>query len=272
MDTLTTVSVADFAAAIDKHIRPASFPIAVKMVRPGEPLPPKVRRPAADLGFQTAICQGFALARRYGWPIAIGVDDLSCPLAKAVFGFTPRVDFFEEGHACAGMYTATPAAGAMTEAAVDKFGYRQYEYIVLAPLHRCDFVPDVVLIYGTSAQVMRLVTAALWKTGGRLEASFSGRIDCADAVITTMQKDKPNVILPCYGDRVFAQTEEHEMAFSVPVSWMADIMEGLEGTHKGGIRYPIPNFLRYTAQYPPHYNTLTEKLDQARAEAEGGES
>ncbi len=266
MMTATQVSVSQFAAAIDKHIRPATFPIAVKMVRPGEALPPKTRRPAADMGFQTAICQGFALARRYGWPIAIGVEDLSCPLAKAVFGFAPRVDFYEQGHACAGMYTATPAAGAMTEAAVDKFPYRAYEYIVLAPLHRCSFEPDVVLIYGTSAQVMRLVTAALWKTGGRLEASFSGRIDCADAVITTMQKDKPNVVLPCYGDRVFAQTEEHEMAFAVPASWFGEIIEGLEGTHQGGIRYPIPNFLRYTGQYPEHYNVLNEKLDEARGE------
>lgn len=261
-----TVDVARFAAAIDQHIRPATFPVAIKMVRPGETLPPKVRRPASDLGFQTAICQGFALARRYGWAIAIGVDDLSCPLAKAVFGFAPLVDFFEAGHACAGMYTATAAAGAITEAAVDKFSYRQYDYIVVAPLHRCTFEPDVVVIYGTAGQIMRLVTAALWKTGGRLEASFSGRIDCADAIITTMQQGEPQVILPCYGDRVFAQTEDHEMAFSVPVAKMADIVEGLEGTHKGGIRYPIPSFLRYTGQYPDHYNVLNEKLDAARAE------
>jgi uncharacterized protein (DUF169 family) len=262
------VSVADFAAAIDQHIRPGTFPVAIKMLRPGEALPDKVRRPAADLGFQTAICQGFALARRYGWSLAIGVEDLSCPLAKAVFGFAPLVDFFEAGHACAGMYTATPDAGAMTEAAVDKFPYRQFEYIVLAPLHRCNFTPDVILIYGTSAQVMRLVTAALWKTGGRLETSFAGRIDCADAVITTMRTGRPNVVLPCYGDRVFAQTEEHEMGFTVPLASLGDIIEGLEGTHKGGIRYPIPNFLRYTAQYPPHYNTLNAQLDEARREAE----
>lgn len=267
--TSQTINLSEFAAAIDKHIRPATFPVAVKMVRPGEELPAKVRRPGADMGFQTAICQGFAIARRYGWPIAIGVEDLSCPLAKAVFGFAPMVDFFQAGHACAGMYTATPAAGAMTEAAVDKFAYGQYRYIVLAPIHRCNFEPDVVLIYGTPGQVMRLVTAALWKTGGRLETSFSGRIDCADAVITTLRRQEPNVILPCYGDRVFAQTEDHEMGFTVPASKMAEIMEGLEGTHKGGIRYPIPSFLRYTGQYPDHYNTLNEKLEAARTQVEG---
>jgi len=35
------------------------------------------------------------------------------------------------------------------------------------------------------------------------------------------------------------------------------MIEGLEGTHKGGVRYPIPAFLRYTAQYPPHYDKLS---------------
>ncbi len=263
--TAPPMTVAEFAAALDQHIRPATFPVTIKMLVPGEPLPPKTRRPT-EMGFQTAICQGFALARRYGWPIAIGVEDLSCPLAKAVFGFAPLVDFYEQGHACAGMYTATPAAGAMTEAAVDKFPYRRYEHIVVAPIQRTNFDPDVILVYGTPGQVMRLVTAALWKTGGRLAASFSGRIDCADAVITTMQTQQPQVVLPCYGDRVFAQTEDHEMAFALPVATMADIVEGLEGTHKGGIRYPIPSFLRYTGQYPDHYNVLNDKLDDARAE------
>jgi hypothetical protein len=49
------------------------------------------------------------------------------------------------------------------------------------------------------------------------------------------------------------------MAFSLPGSKMGELVEGLEGTHKGGIRYPIPSFLRYTPQYPPHYGEL-EKI------------
>jgi hypothetical protein len=37
---------------------------------------------------------------------------------------------------------------------------------------------------------------------------------------------------------------------------MQELVEGLEGTHKGGIRYPIPAFLRFTPQYPNHYYEL----------------
>ncbi|MSP14299.1 MAG: hypothetical protein EXR62_15260 [Chloroflexi bacterium] len=85
-----------FRQAIDEHIRPQTFPTAIRMVVEGEDLPPKVRRPAQDLGFQTAICQGFSIARRYGWNIAIGVEDLSCPLAKTVFGLAPRLPYYED--------------------------------------------------------------------------------------------------------------------------------------------------------------------------------
>ena len=87
-----------------------------------------------------------------------------------------------------------------------------------------------------------------------------------DVVITTMQTQKPNVILPCYGDRVFAQTEDNEMGFTVPAAKFGEMIEGLEGTAKGGIRYPIPSFLRYTGQYPDHYNVLDEKIEAARAD------
>ncbi|RME42062.1 MAG: hypothetical protein D6791_18635 [Chloroflexi bacterium] len=257
-----------FAEALQKHLRPASFPVAIKMLKEGEPIPDRVKRPAQDLGFQSAICQGFAIARRYGWPIAIGRDDLSCPLAKAVFGFAPMLDYYQEGHACAGMYTETPEAGQRTEAATPKFEYGEYQYIVLAPIHRCTFEPDVVLIYGTPGQVMRLVTAALWQRGGRIASSFSGRIDCADAVIETMKTGEPQVILPCYGDRIFAQTEDHEMAFAVPAARMDELIAGLEGTHKGGVRYPIPSFLRYTGKFPPTYEKMNELWTAQEAESE----
>ena len=61
---------------------------------------------------------------------------------------------------------------------------------------------------------MRLLQAALWQKGGYLTSRFSGRLDCADIVVETMQTGKPQIILPCYGDRIFAQTEDSEMAFS----------------------------------------------------------
>ncbi|PYN44042.1 MAG: hypothetical protein DMD95_12045, partial [Candidatus Rokuibacteriota bacterium] len=89
----------------------------------------------------------------------------------------------------------------------------EYATLLVAPLDRTTFEPHLVCIYANPAQVMRLTQAALWKRGGKLTSSFGGRIDCSEIIVTTMRTDQPQVILPCSGDRIFGQTQDHEMAF-----------------------------------------------------------
>jgi uncharacterized protein (DUF169 family) len=161
------------------------------------------------------------------------------------------------------MYTQSETAGARTESEVPRFSFREYAFFVCGPLSRFDAVPDVVIQYGNAAQVMRLMQAALWREGGYLTSRFSGRLDCADLVIETLNTGKPQVILPCYGDRVFAQTDDSEMAFSFPWSWTERMVEGLAGTHKGGVRYPIPAYLRFTPTFPAHYAKMHELWQKA---------
>jgi len=249
---------------IEKFVRPQTFPLGIRMAKPGEPLPEKVRRPAQDMGIKVAICQTFSIARRYGWALAVGRDDLSCPLAKTAFGFEQVLPYYAEGNLACGMYTATPEAGAQTEAEVPKFALGEFERIIIAPLGRATFEPHVVLVYANAAQVM-LVAAALYQRGGRIHSSFSARLDCADAVIETMHTGRPQVILPCYGDRIYGQTEDHEMAFTVPWAAAVDLVAGLQGTHQGGVRYPIPAWLRYTGEFPEKYRRLDVLWEEGRA-------
>ena len=124
------------------------------------------------------------------------------------------------------------------------------------------------MVYANPAQVMRLTQAALWKSGGRLASSFQGRIVCADIIVTTMQTGQPQVILPCSGDRIFGQTQDHEMAFTIPWARMGEIVEGLEGTHRGGIRYPITQFMEYEAKLPAKYMEVNRLWDVERGKAE----
>ncbi len=248
----------ELAAHIEKHIRPATYPVAVKMVRPGEELPKKAKRPKSDLGFETAICQAIGLARRYGWTLAVSSEDISCPITKAFFGFEERVPYLTEGHACAGMYTATAEAGAKTEAAIPHFKHGEYQYLVCGALSRADYDWDAVVVYANPAQVLRLVTAALYQGGGVMQSQTAGRVDCADLIIGAMQTGECQYVLPCYGDRIFGGTTDEEMAFSLPRAKAAQLVEGLEGTHKGGIRYPIPAFLRFTGEFPESYRKLED--------------
>lgn len=244
--------------ALTRYIRPATFPLAARMVPKGEELPPRIKRPYRDLGEKVTICQVIGMARHYGWAMFMGAEDASCPIQRTVFGLEPMTEYYSEGHLCAGMYTATPELGRKTEAAVARLGYGDYDGTLVAPLERAAFSPDVFVIYGNSAQVMILVAAWLYHRGGELTSSFTARADCSDIIIRTIQKDAPQVILPCNGDRVFGQTEDWEMAFTAPARCIDEIVDGLAKCHQGGIRYPIPKWLRYTPKYPDHYAKLDE--------------
>ncbi len=255
---------------LDQHlwlyVRPQTFPLGIRLVGRDEAFPSKARRPKRDLGIQVAICQAIGMARRYGWTLAVGYEDIACPLTYIPFGFSREVSFSTEGYACAGIYTDTPEAGARTEAVVPRLEHGRYQGLVVGPLARIDFEPHVFAVYGNSAQVMRLVQGALYRRGGALSSCSTGRLDCSEIVIRTFQEAKPQFILPCSGDRIFGLTADDEMIFAAPYSWAQEIVEGLEGTHRGGIRYPIPLFMRFQPSFPAQY----EELRAAIASSEGG--
>ncbi|MGC8873930.1 MAG: DUF169 domain-containing protein [Chloroflexia bacterium] len=256
------------SAALERYLRPASFPVGLKLLDHEEEIPARVRRPLRDLGIRVATCQLWAIARRYGWTLGATREDLACPPGKIVLGLEPAVPYYLEGHVCEGMYTATAEAGARTEAETPRFPYGQHRALLAAPLARMPVEPDVVLVYGNPAQMVLLVAAALYRQGGRLEGSFSARLDCADILPGTLQAGRPQVILPCYGDRIFGQTQDHEMAFALPAEKLPHLLEGLEGLHQGGVRYPIPSFLRYAPRFPESYEQLEALWAQGRASAE----
>jgi MtaA/CmuA family methyltransferase len=238
---------------LQTYIRPQTFPVAIRMMRPDEPVPDRARRPARDFKKLSMNCQVIDMARRYGWTLVLTREDSICSLGIAALGFEKPTHLHNSGTLCEGMYTESKEAGQRSEAAIDRFKEGEFGALLVAPLDRASFEPDLVCVYANPAQVMRLTQAALWKRGGKLASAFGGRVVCADIIVTTMRTDRPQVILPCSGDRIFGQTQDHEMAFTIPWSQMEEIIDGLRGTHAGGIRYPITQFMEYEAKLPPRY-------------------
>ena len=247
---------ATLVAQLEKYLRVHTFPLGIRSFRPGEALPEKVKVPSKHLGIKVAICQAISIARRYGWTMAVGKDDISCPIAKAVFGFEERNEYYTSGKLADGMYASCSEAAAKFEDALAKFEEGEYSYVVAGPLGRIKYVPDTVLVYGNSAQVLMLLSACLHKKGGSLTSEFSGRGDCSDIVIRGKRTGEPQVILPCHGDRTFGLTGDDEMAFTFPFAMGEEVAQGLEKLHAGGVRYPVPTYLRFEAQYPKSYQEL----------------
>ena len=246
------IDVKEVEQALQTYIRPLTFPLAIKMLRSEEEIPEKTRRPFQQMKLKVAICQGWGMARKLGWVVALGKEDMQCALGAAPFGFFENIEMFNEGKLAAGMFTNSKEAGKKEEDLVDRFEYGQYSHILVAPLNRTSFQPDLLLIYGNPAQIMRLIQGALYCEGGSVQSSSLGRLGCA-SIITVMKEDECRYSVPGNGDRIFGMTQDAEMTFMIPASKIDAVLEGLAKTHKAGIRYPITSLFGVEPTFPPSY-------------------
>lgn len=260
------VDLSKINEALNLYIRPQSFPVAAKMVSSVTEIPKKARYPLRDLGIPIPVCQGVALSRRYGWTMAMGKDDMSCPIGAVSLGLVPPKSKFMDGSLAVPNWLEDKEVRRKIAQGLPKFEYGKYAYLVCAALDRADFEPQSIIIYGNPAQIMRLVQGAVFETGELITSAGFGGGACAGYITKAILTDQCQLILPGAGDRIFALTQDDEMCFAMPLSQVETVLRGLEITHKAGMRYPVPSFLRFKADFPPSY---VELMDYLRREGEG---
>src|SRR3970282_1517079 len=87
------------------YIRPQTFPVAVRMLKPGEEIPEKAKRPARDFKKLSMNCQVIDMARRYGWMIALTREDHICSLGITALGLGTPNKIYPSGQLCGGVDT-----------------------------------------------------------------------------------------------------------------------------------------------------------------------
>ncbi len=255
------MDLAQVNEALNLYVRPQTFPLAVRLVESEQELPDRARRPVKDLGGPMPACQVWGTARRYGWTMAMGREDQLCPYGALTLGFHPPKEGFLSGE-YPGPFPS-PEAAREAHATIKRLDYGRYQYVVFAPITSATFEPHLVIVYGNSAQVMRLVQGAVFSRGGAVQATASGGMDCADLITQTMVSEECHFVLPCNGDRIFGLAQDHEMAFTMPWALVEEVMQGLEKGHKSGLqRYPIPSWMHFQAQMPERYGQLMDYLKQ----------
>ena len=237
----------ELGKALRKYINPDTFPVAVKLIQNSSQIPESAKRPLRDLKVTMAPCQGAAMARRYGWTVAFGPEDVGCAIAAHTYGWDRLAD---ERGALDFLLRMNYVSDEQAAREVLK-GFRKLDRgkdlrVVYAPLERTPVEPDVVLLYVNPAQLMRLIHGATHHGGTPLAGSFSGRAaSCTEGVLGAYLDGDCKVVVPGNGDRVWAGCQDHEMVMAIPSSRLEGVVDGLEKTHQKGIRYPIPTYLRY---------------------------
>jgi uncharacterized protein (DUF169 family) len=113
------------------------------------------------------------------------------------------------------------------------------EAIVVAPLDKEKFEPDVILIFGNPAQVMMLLCGLQKEKYERFDFSFVGEGACADSLARCYNTKKPSLAIPCFGERSMGQVADDELLIGIPPSEMDRAISGLKKLKKIGFKYPI---------------------------------
>lgn len=245
--------------AVNTYLLPQTFPLAVRMCQ-AEELPERVRLPMGDLGFKVALCQALTMARRYGWVIAQSLEDSSCSLGALSLGFLFPKESWLDGSFGESLGQNKDAAAASAQS-LPRMEYGRYSHVIIAPLHRASFEPQVVVVYGNPAQTIRLIQGRLTGEGSPLSCDVGSGSSCANCVALPILTDECQLVMPGPGERINCSTQDSEMAVAVPMSKADRVFGGLEAGHRSGIlRYPTPNHLRFQPQHPPHIMKLWEHL------------
>jgi uncharacterized protein (DUF169 family) len=236
----------DLGKEIRRYVNTETFPVAVKILKDAKEIPDGTRSPLKDLKVKIAHCQAQSICRKYGWTIAMTRADLGCAISGHTYGWQTTdaegaIDFLTRMN-----YAADEMVALKIHQSLRKLEQGQCEAVVYSPLERTRIEPDVILLYLNPAQLMRCIHGSTHRTGLPITSSFSGRAaSCTEGVLGAYLDKSPKVVVPGNGDRVWATAQDHEMVYAIPSSHLRDLAEGLAKTHKTGIRYPIPAFMRY---------------------------
>jgi len=248
--------------ALNLYLRLQTFPVAIKMVTSAEEIPQKARMPRRDLKVIMPVCQAITIARRYGWVMAMGKEDMSCPLAAITLGFAPAKAKFLDGSFRFPVWAEGKEIRRKFVQTLPRLEYGKYSFVIAAPLSRTSFEPQVVVIYGNPAQITRLGQSAMLANGSPIKGEITGGAACANYIAKTILSSECQFVLGGGGDRIFAAVREDEMGFAMPMNKVEGIIEQLKIIHKYGERIPTIPFLRYTPDSPPAFNELWDYLNQ----------
>ena len=246
-------------------LRLRSFPVAMKMLEKKAQLQevPFLRRPENKV----SMCQLINLVRNFDWTVGADAEDFSLPTCSSILGLNELPSCHSDGTFRSIVWVQTKEDGKRFEAAIPRLPTGQYEAVAMAPLVYDPFEPDIVLIYGNPAQLILLINALQFEDYEVMDFHCVGESSCSDAIGRCYLTGKPQLSIPCYGERRYGHAQDDELVMALPAGYMEKALRGLEVLYRRGVRYPI-SFAgaegNLDSVLPVAYTTLEEKIESTR--------
>jgi len=245
--------------AIKQTINPSGNIVGVNVVKDVETIRDvKIRLKDESL----AICQQIAYSRLYGWSSWCDPSSSHCVLGAANCGLIKVPERVSSGSVNEHIYQIDSNSAVAMQANMPRIPVG-FSGVLTYAMNRVPggFQPDLVITYVNTAQAMRFIQAFLYHQGGEFVMRSSGDAGvCARGVAQVFLEHQPVIEIPCLGDRRFAMTQDHELIVAIPANWAERVAEGLQATHRAGIRYPIPFQIPSGCELPPDFQTAEDDL------------
>ncbi|MBU5613858.1 DUF169 domain-containing protein [Geomonas azotofigens] len=209
-----------------------SKPVAITLIRAGEPLP-HLPVPRHSLRY----CQALIMARR-GITTLMPAESHSCPDGASILGLgkVPRKLATGEIYVQLGKLATKEVARQMVaeRPALPEGSMRA---TLLTPLAKPVMTPDVVAVIAPPETVMWLCMASTYFTGKRSSFQMSSyNAQCVETTLYPYTTGEMNTSLGCYGCRAISDLGEEMMFIGIPLKMMPTLIEGLRHLGKKAIR------------------------------------
>ncbi|AFS78154.1 hypothetical protein DUF169 [Gottschalkia acidurici 9a] len=103
--------------------------------------------------------------------------------------------------------------------------------ILVGPIEKCSFIPDVAIIITTPYNSMRLIQGYTYKYGTNVNYKIIGnQAICSECTAYPFENNDINISMLCSGTRHMAGWDKDEMAIGIPIDKFIDMVDGVYET------------------------------------------
>lgn len=212
----------------------------------------------------TAVCQMILRARFDGHDgiVASAADTMRCVWGAAALGLMKTPERLSKGLLYLGFVNDLQAGAELhSHMGMMGDGDERAGAVEIVPLSLCEHEPDVIVIYGTPGQMLRLTIGLNFEKGGSICNPVTGQASVCASISRAHSKGEPSLDIPCMGDRLYGLVGDDEMVMVLPAAMMPQLIRGLKGSREMA-PYPYRPFTRWSPLFPPPFLPTKEELER----------
>lgn len=244
---------------LQDDVRLRGEPVAVRFIEKASELSSFRGRVMRD----SAVCQMILRARFDGLDgvVASTADTMRCVWGAAALGLIETPERLSNGLLYLG-FVEDLESGAEMHSRMGMMGDegKCHGAVEICPLTQSDKEPDVIVIYGTPGQMLRLIIGLNYEGGGAICTPVTGQASVCASISRAYCKKEVSLDIPCMGDRLYGLVGDDEMVMVLPADLLPKVMRGLKAS-RGLAPYPFRPFTRWSPIFPPSFLPTQEELD-----------